>query len=68
MRIEEAILVTLTERNGGLTTNQIADIINRRKLYVCRDGHPVTSAFVYRTVCQFPDTFTKAEGRIFLMI
>lgn len=68
MKIEEAILTVLVERNGGLTTDQIADVINRRKLFVCKDGHPVSSAFVYRTVMQFPDTFTKAEGRIFLMI
>lgn len=68
MKIEEAILTVLVGRNGGLTTQQIADIINMRKLYVCADGHPVSSAYVYRTVMQFPDTFTKAEGRIFLMI
>ena len=68
MKIEEAILTVLVERNGGLTTEQIADAINLRKLFVCKDGHPVSSAFVYRTIMQFPDTFTKAEGRIFLMI
>lgn len=68
MKIEEAILTVLVERNGGLTTEQIAETINRRKLYVCKDGHPVSSAFVYRTVMSFPETFTKAEGRIFLLI
>ena len=38
MKIEEAILYALAERNGGLRTEQIADIINRRKLHLHKDG------------------------------
>ena len=68
MKIEEAILYVLAERNGGLRTEQIADIINRRKLHVRKDGRPVTSAQVYAVAMQHPDTFVKAEGRIMLMI
>ena len=34
MKIEEAIVYVLAERNGGLKTEQIAEIINRRKLHV----------------------------------
>ena len=40
MKIEEAILYVLAERGGGLRTEQIADIINRRKLHVRKDGRP----------------------------
>ena len=68
MKIEEAILYVLAERNGGLRTEQIADIINRRKLHVRKVGRPVTSAQVYAVAMQYPDTFVKAEGRIMLMI
>lgn len=68
MKIEEAILYVLSRRNGGLKTDQIADIINRDRLYVCKDGHPVSSAFVYRTIMQFPEVFVVTEGRIFLLI
>ena len=68
MKIEEALLYILAERNGGLRTEQIADIINRRKLHVRKDGQPVTSTQVYAMVIQHPDTFVKAEGRIMLMI
>ena len=68
MKIEEAILLVLAKRNGGLKTDQIADIINRERLFVCKDGHPVSSAFVYRTVMAHPETFTVTQGRIFLMI
>ena len=50
MRIEEAILYVLAERNCGLRIEQIADIINRRRLHVRKDGQPVTStqAYVYK--------------------
>lgn len=50
MKIEEAIVYVLAERNGGLKTEQIADIINSRRLHLRKDGQPVTSAQVYRTI------------------
>ena len=68
MKIEEAILYVLAERGGGLRTEQIADIFNRRKLHIRKDGQPVTTAQVYAVVMHHPDTFVKDEGRIMLMI
>ncbi len=68
MKIEEAIVYVLAERNCGMRTEQIADVINARKLHVRRDGQPVTSAQVYAVVMRYPDTFVKAEGRIMLMM
>ena len=66
MKIEEAILYVLAERNGGLRTEQIAEIINKRRLHVRKDGQPVTSAQVYAVVMRYP--FVKAEVQIMLMI
>ena len=68
MKIEEAILYVLARRNGGLKTDQIADIINRERLFVCKDGHQVSSSFVFRTIKSHPETFCIAEGRVCLMI
>ena len=68
MKIEEAIVYVLAERNGGMRTEQIADVINARKLHVRRDSQPVTSAQVYAVVMRYPGTFVKAEGRIMLMM
>ncbi len=68
MQIAEAMLYLLAKKNGGMTTDQLAAEINRSRLVVLKDGKPVTSAYVYRTVMQHPETFCKAEGRIFLMI
>lgn len=54
--------------NSHNKTDQIAEIINRERLFVCKDGRPVSSAFVYRTAKMFPDTFVVTQGRVFLMI
>lgn len=68
MMIEEAIVYVQAERNGGLKTEQIAEVINRRKLHVRKDGQPVTSAQVYAVVMRNTNTFVKAEGRIMLLM
>ena len=56
------------EVNRGMRTEQIAEMINRQRLHIRKDGQPVTSNQVYAVICRYPDTFTKAEGRIMLMI
>ena len=68
MKIEEAIVYALATRNGGMTTEQIADTINRKGLHQRKDGLPVTGKQVYATICRFPGMFTKEAGRIMLMI
>lgn len=68
MKIEEAIVYVIAARNGGMTTEQIADSINQQRLHIRKDGKPVTSAQVYATICRFPSIFTKESGRIMLMI
>lgn len=68
MKIEEAIVYCLTSSGRGMRTEQIADMINRQRLYVRKDGNPVTSAQVYRIIYMYPQVFVKAEGRIMLMI
>ena len=68
MKIEEAILFCLASQNRGMRMEQIADMINRKRLHIRKDGQPVTSNQVYAVVCRFPDMFVKSEGRIMLMI
>lgn len=57
MKIEEAIVYVLAERNGSMRAEQIAEAINSRRLHIRKDGQLVTSAQVYATVCRFPGTF-----------
>ena len=68
MKIEEAILYCIASQNCGMRTEQIAEMINRKKLHIRKDGQPVTSNQVYAVICRYPTTFAKAEGRIMLMI
>jgi hypothetical protein len=51
-----------------MRTEQIAEVINRQRLHLRKDGQPVTSKQVYAVVCRYPDMFVKAEGQIMLMI
>ena len=46
MKIEEAIVYVMVKRNGGMTTDQIADAINRHRLHLRKDGQPVKQAGV----------------------
>lgn len=68
MKIEDAIVYVMVQRNGGMTTDQIADAINHQRLHIRKDGKLVTSAQIYAVICRFPDIFTKEAGRIMLMM
>ena len=68
MKIEEAIVYCLATSNRGMRSEQIADMINRQRLHLRKDGQPVTSKQVYVVICRYPDMFVKSEGRIMLMI
>ena len=43
-----------------MRTEQIAEMINRQRLHIRKDGQPVTSNQVYAVICRFPDMFVKA--------
>lgn len=68
MKIEEAILFCLAERNGGMTAAQLCERINRERLHLRRDGKPVPPSQIWAVVHAFPDTFVYSQGRIFLII
>ena len=68
MKIEEAIVYVMVKRNGGMTTDQIADAINRNGLHLRKDGQPVTRKQVSATICRLPEMFTTEAGRLMLMI
>lgn len=68
MRIEEAIVFLLASSNYGMKVDRIAEEINRRGLFVRRDGKPVDTKMVYAVVMQHSDVFVKSEGRIRLLM
>ena len=48
------------EVNRGMRTEQIAEMINRQRLHIRKDGQPVTSNQVYAVICRYPSMFVKA--------
>ena len=41
MKIEEAIVYCLATSNRGMRSEQIADMINRQRLHLRKDGQPI---------------------------
>ena len=68
MKIEEAIVYVLASSGYGMKTEQIAREINERKLFIRKGNIPVDGKMVYAVIMSHPDTFTKSEGRIRLII
>ena len=68
MKIEEAIVYCLATSNRGMRSEQIADMINRQRLHLRKDGQPVSAKQVFYVVAHAPHTFALAEGRIMLMM
>ena len=68
MKIEEAIVYCLATSNRGMRCEQIADMINRQRLHLRKDGQPVSAKQVYYVVSHNPDMFCFSLGRIMLMI
>ena len=68
MKIEEAIVYCLATSGRGMRSEQIADMINRLRLHVRKDGQPVSAKQVFYIVTHNVQTFCLAEGKIMLMI
>ena len=68
MKVEEAILYLLAEKNGGMKAEQLVAEINRRHLSVRKDGQPVSVKQVWFAVLSHKETFCLAEGRVLLII
>lgn len=60
------MVYVLATAGYGMTTDKIAEIINRERLHIRADGNLVTSAQVYAAVCRNRTTFIKEGGRILL--
>ena len=50
MKIEEAIVYCLATSNRGMRAEQIADMINRQRLHLRKDGQPVSAKQVFYVV------------------
>ena len=44
-----------------MRTEQIAEMINRQRLHIRKDGQPVTSNQVYAVICRYPEPTNERE-------
>ena len=49
------------EVNRGMRTEHIAEIINRQRLHIRKNGQPVTSNQVYAVICRYPEPMNERE-------
>jgi hypothetical protein len=68
MKIEEAVVYLLSTSGHGMSTETLAEEINRRRLHMRKDGQPVTSNQVYACIMRWPEMFCKDGRLIRLMI
>ena len=62
MTLHEAIIYVL-KKKGNCTTRQIADDINRLKLYSRGDNEPIGTSQISARINEYPHLFNR-EGRI----
>lgn len=68
MSLPEAIVYCLITANRGMRTEQLAEMINAKRLHVRKDGLPVTSKQVYAVCMHYPGMFCKSDGLIRLLV
>lgn len=67
MTCHEAMRAVLQEEGGPLSAKQIADEINRRRLYVMRDGRDLHHSQVHARANNYKSLFARTpDGRIAL--
>ena len=66
MKLHEAIEKVLVQQSGGMTTSEIADEINNRKLYTKRDGSPVEAFQIHGRTRNYSDIFEREGSTVFL--
>ena len=62
MKIEEAILYCLATQKRGMRTEQIAEMINRQRLHIRKDGQLVTSNQVYAVIFAIPICLSRQKA------
>ncbi|WP_313115070.1 restriction endonuclease subunit S [Aequorivita sediminis] len=67
MTLHEAIEFILQESGRPMSSREIADIINKSKLYLRRDGKSVSASQVSARVGNYEKVFVKDSGKIKLL-
>jgi len=67
MTLHEAIQVVLRETGREMTTIEIANELNKRKLYAKKDDSQITDYQVHGRTKNYPKVFTRNGNRVGLI-
>lgn len=67
MTLHEAIERVLQDNGKPMTTSEIAEIINNNRLYMRRDNLPIQATQIAARVGNYPNLFTRDNGKIKLV-
>ena len=67
MTLHEAIIKVIKDRGMPIGVTEIAEIINREKLYERADGKPMKAPQVSARVNNYPSLFRRRNGKICLL-
>ena len=67
MLLHEAIAQVLREKKKPMTTQELADEINSRKLYRRKDGSAIEPNQISARVSNHPELFIRVDGEIRLI-
>ena len=64
MTLHEAIQIVLREKGRIMTTQEIANELNQRKLYTKRDGSDITAFQIHGRTKNYPHLFTRDGSKV----
>jgi len=64
MLLHDAITQVLREKKKTMTTQELTDEINSRKLYRKKDGSDIEPKQISARVSNHPELFVRVEGKI----
>ncbi|PKO05887.1 MAG: hypothetical protein CVU41_09695 [Chloroflexi bacterium HGW-Chloroflexi-3] len=64
MLLHEAIAQILSEKKKPMTTQELADVINNRRLYRKKDGSDIEPNQISARVSNHPELFMRVDGKI----
>lgn len=67
MTLHEAIIVVLKEKSSDMTTTEIANELNKRKLYSKKDASEITPYQVHGRTKNYPQFFTRNGSKVGLV-
>ena len=64
MTLHEAIEKVLQTNGKPMSTSEIAEIVNKKQLYIRKDNIPIQATQIAARVGNYPNIFTRDNGKI----